>query len=198
MESPWKPQCVLFIASNMALKFDTRDEATFIKILPIPFPHSFTEVDPEHPMDRELERKVLDERNGILIWVLTGMVRFWDEGLAPTAAVMAAMDGNKTANSHALQFMEAMLDAGHVSQDNMAALSGCLDLGTGYDMFRTWAEAQGIKNVPGKQTFSNDVADFYHGKKRSDGVRFIGLLMAPHFVQNVRNGMSHLSLAKTL
>jgi P4 family phage/plasmid primase-like protien len=198
MESPWKPQCVLFIASNMALKFDTRDEATFIKILPIPFPHSFTEVDPEHKMDRELENKVLAERSGILSWVLEGMGMFWTEGLAPTGAVLEAMDGNKTANSHALQFMEAMLDAGHVSQDPAASLSGCLSVTVGYDMFRHWADAQGIRNIPGKQTFSTDVADFYFGKKRSDGIRFIGIFMAPHFVQNVQTGMSHLSLAKNL
>lgn len=198
MESPWKPQCVLFIASNMPLKFDTRDEATFLKILPIPFPHSFTEVSPEHKMDRELENKVLSERNGILTWVLTGMLKFWDCGLAPTAAVMAAMDGNKTANSHALQFMEAMLDGGHVIQDPTASLSGCLNVGTGYEMFRHWADAQGIKNIPGKQTFSSDVADFYYGKKRSDGVRFTGLFMQEHFVQNIKNGVSHLNLAKNL
>lgn len=198
MESPWKPQCVLFIASNMALKFDTRDEATFIKILPIPFPHSFTEVDPEHKMDRELESKVMAERDGILSWVLEGMTMFWTEGLAPTAAVMSAMDGNKTANSHALQFMEAMIEAGHIQQDNMASLSGCINVGTAYEMFRPWADAQGIKNVPGKLTFSNDVADFYHGKQRSDGVRFVGLFMAPHLVQNIQTGVSHLSLAKNL
>ncbi|NSX39012.1 hypothetical protein HTS88_21820 [Pseudarthrobacter oxydans] len=198
MESPWKPQCVLFIASNMALKFDTRDEATFIKILPIPFPHSFTEMDPEHKMDRDLEGKVLAERSGILNWVLEGMAAFWSDGLAPTAAVMAAMDGNKTANSHALQFMEAMLEAGHVIQDPAASLSGCLTVTVGYDMFRHWAEAQGIKNIPGKQMFSTDVAGFYHGKKRSDGIRFVGIFMQSHLVQNVQTGISHLNLAKTL
>ena len=198
MAEPWTPQCVLFIASNMALKFNTRDEATFIKILPIPFPHSFTDVDPEHKMDRELESKVLAERSGILNWVLEGMTAFWELGLAPTAAVMDAMNGNKTANSHSLQFMEAILEAGHVTQDSMAPLSQCISVGVAYDMFRTWAEDNGIKNVPGKITFADDVADFYFGKDRSNGARFVGLLMAPHLVQNIKNGISHLNLAKNL
>ncbi len=198
MESPWKPQCVLFIASNMALKFDTRDEATFIKILPISFPHSFTETDPEHQMDRELENKVLEERSGILNWILEGMLSFWDEGLAPTAAVMAAMDGNKTANSHALQFMEALIESGNVIQDPGAPLSGCLGLTAAYEMFRHWSESQGIRNVPGKQTFSSDVADYYYGKGRSDGVRFIGLSLSPELSNKVQTGVSHFALAKDL
>jgi P4 family phage/plasmid primase-like protien len=198
MEIPWKPQCVLFIASNMALKFNTRDEATFIKILPIPFPHSFTETDPEHRMDRELENKVLEERNGILNWVLEGMKAFWAEGLAPTAAVMEAMDGNKTANSHALQFMEALIEAGHIEKDNMAPVSGCLPIGTAYEMFGFWASNQGIKNIPGKQTFTSDVADFYYGKKKSGTWTFIGLKKSPELQVNLSKGISLAHLAYSL
>ena len=187
MEVSWEPQCVLFIASNMPLKFDTRDEATFVKILPIPFPHSFTDVDPEHRMDRELEKKVLAERSGILSWVLDGMTAFWIDGLAPTAAVMEAMDGNKTANSHSLQFVQALVTAGHLQRDTAAPVSGCLEVGVAYDLFRRWAEEQGIRNIPGKQTFSSDIADFYHGKRRSDGVRFIGLRVSPDLHTKIRS-----------
>lgn len=198
MEVSWKPQCVLFIASNMALKFDTRDEATFIKILPIPFPHSFTTTDPEHRMDRELESKVMDERSGILTWVLDGMALFWRDGLDPTAAVLAAMDGNKTANSHSLQFIEAMLEAELIERDMTAPVSGCLPVGPAYDMFRHWAETQGIKSVPGKQTFTSDVADFYHGKKKSGGWTFVGLRKSPEVQSRLHNDLSLNSLAMSL
>ncbi len=188
----WKPQCVLFIASNMALKFNTRDEATFIKILPIPFPHSFTDTDPELKMDRELESKVLVERSGILHWVLEGMRMFWDEGLAPTAAVMASMDGNKTANSSALQFIEALIESGYLEQDVDAPVSSCLPLGKGYAMFKYWAEHQGIKHAPLKQTFNADVADFYHGKEKSGGWAFRGLKMSAYVQAKIQENL-HLS-----
>jgi P4 family phage/plasmid primase-like protien len=194
----WKPQCVLFIASNMALKFDTRDEATFIKILPIPFPHSFTETDAEHQMDRELEAKVLEERSGVLSWVLEGMGMFWTEGLAPTAAVIAAMDGNKTANSPSLQFMGDLIESGLIERDNMAPVSACLAIGTAYDMFRHWADAQGIKSIPGKQTFTSDVADFYYGKKRSGSWMFVGLKNSPKLQADVHNGISLAHTARNL
>lgn len=198
MEIPWKPQCVLFIASNMPLKFNTRDEATFIKILPIPFPHSFTDVDPDHKMDRELENKVLEERNGILNWILEGMAAFWESGLAPTAAVMAAMDGNKTANSHALQFMEALIESGLIEKDNMAPVSGCLPIGTAYEMFGHWALQEGVKNIPGKMTFTSDVADFYYGKKKSGTWTFLGLKKSPELQVKLASGVSAVHLARSL
>lgn len=189
-ESPWKPQCVLFIASNMPLKFDTRDDATFLKVLPIPFPHSFTDTDPDHKMDRELESKVMEERSGILHWVLEGMRLFWRDGLAPTAAVMEAMDGNKTANSSALTFIQVLIDAGHLSRDLSAPVSSCLDLPNSYKIFQAWAESSGIRNIPGKQTYSADIADFYHGKKPSGGTRFVGLLPSPNLQTKLQNPVS--------
>lgn len=194
----WKPQCVLFIASNLALKFNTRDEATFIKILPIPFPHSFTDTDPAHKMDRDLENKVLAERDGILHWVLEGMKLFWRDGLNPTAAVMAAMDGNKTANSSALQFIEQMLEAEYIIQDLDAPASACLPLGKAYEMFRAWADDQGMKNAPLKTTFNTDVADYYHGKRKSGTWTFTGLKMSAEVHSKVQTGVGLNTLALSL
>lgn len=198
MEVAWKPQCVMFIASNLELKFNTRDKATFVKILPIPFPHSFTDTDPDHLMDRDLERKILEERSGILTWVLHGMQGFWQEGLHPTAAVLAAMDGNKTANSSALQFMAAMVEAGLVVQDLNAPASSCLPIGPGYEIFRSWAMSQGVKSVPGKQTFSEDIAGFYHGKTKSGSWVFGGLSMSAETEHKVRSKIELYSLAEKL
>ena len=172
----WTPQCVMFIASNKALKFDTRDDATFLKILPIPFPHSFTETDPEHKMDRLLEDKVLAEGSGILHWILEGMKLFWRDGLNPTAAVLEAMDGNKTANSSALQFMEALIENGYINNDPQGTKSSFITIGEAFSCFKIWADHQGIKHVPGKQTFSADIKNFYHGEANSGGKRFAGLV----------------------
>lgn len=194
----WKPQCVLFIASNMPLKFNTRDEATFIKILPIPFPHSFTTTDPMHLMDRELESKVLLERSGILSWVLDGMAAFWREGLDPTEAVLRAMDGNKTANSHALRFMEAMLESGLLTQNLDAPATACFPIGTAYDVFKSWTMQEGISRVPGKHMFTSDIADFYHGKSKGKSWIFTGLEMSPRVHQKVDSKLDLYTLASEL
>jgi P4 family phage/plasmid primase-like protien len=194
----WKPQCVLFIASNMALKFNTRDEATFIKILPIPFPHSFTTTDAEHRMDRELESKVLEERSGILSWVLEGMAGFWREGLDPTEAVLRAMDGNKTANSHALRFMEAMLENGLLTQNLDAPATACLPIGTAYEVFKSWTAQEGISNVPGKHMFTSDIADFYFGKSKGKAWTFTGLEMSPRVHHKVEGRLELHTLASEL
>lgn len=180
-EAAWVPQCVMFVASNMALKIDFRDEATFNKVLPIPFPHSFTDVDPEHKLDRDLEDKVLAERNGVLLWILLGMKKFWDEGLAPTQAVMEAMGENKVASSYALQFVRDLMDAGHLTQDIGAFNSSFVKMGDMYKAFTFWAEAQGAKNVTGKQTFNEDIKTAYFGDINSGGRRFKGLVPSDAF-----------------
>lgn len=189
-QTSWVPQCVMFVASNMALKIDTRDAATFGKVLPIPFPHSFTDTDPEHKIDLELEEKVLAERNGIVHWILQGMVQYWETGLHPTAAVMAAMDDNKTANSHSLQFIAELKAADYLTEDLSARTSHCLPIGEAYELFKLWADENGVRNVPGKQTFSTDIAEAYHGKKKSDGWTFVGLLPSEGFTAQVRSPIS--------
>jgi len=180
-ESPWIPQCVMFVASNMALKIDFRDEATFNKVLPIPFPWSFTDTDPEHTLDRELEDKVLADRDGLLVWVLLGMKKFWEEGLHPTQAVMEAMGENKVASSYALQFMKELIDTGYVTQDTGAFASSFVKMGDMYKAFGFWADAQGAKNVTGKQTFNEDIKTAYFGDINSGGRRFKGIVPTEGF-----------------
>lgn len=194
-EAAWIPQCVMFVASNMALKIDFRDEATFNKVLPIPFPWSFTDTDPEHKLDRELEDKVLDDRNGLLIWVLQGMKKFWEEGLHPTQAVMEAMGENKVASSYALQFMKELLDSGVLVQDLSLPNSSFVKMGDVYKAFGHWAEAQGAKNVTGKHTFNEDIKTAYFGDVNSGGRRFKGIVASDYFNALV---VDHIAMARAM
>lgn len=197
-ERGWVPQGVMFVASNMALKVDFRDDATFNKILPIPFPWSFTDIDPEHKLDRDLEDKVLAERNGVLIWVLQGMKKFWEEGAAATEASMRAMDTNKVANSYALQFMQELIDLNLITEsDPYGTKTDFIKMGDAYTAFKFWADGQGVKNVTGKQTFNEDIKKAYHGECLSGGKRFSGLVMSPLMRQLVENNgnTSGISLA---
>lgn len=178
MESPWVPQCVMFVASNMALKIDFRDDATFNKVLPISFPWSFTDTDPEHLMDRDLEDKVLEQRNGVLLWVLIGMKKFWEEGLHATESVMRAMDSNKATSSHALSYMKQLMDYGLVTKDLDGTKSNFLLMADAYTGFKYWADSENIKNIPSKRTFNEDIKSAYFGDINSGGRRFKGLAMS--------------------
>lgn len=187
-ESPWIPQCVMFVASNMALKVDFRDDATFNKVLPIRFPWSFTDTDPEHKLDRDLEDKVLEERNGVLLWVLLGMKKFWAEGLHATESVLRAMDDNKKSNSYSLQFINDLLETGLLVQDLFGIKSNFIKMGDAYAAFKFWAEEQGVKNITGKQTFNEDIKKAYYGDIPSGGRRFNGLAMSPLMKQWCEQG----------
>lgn len=198
-ESPWMPQGVMFVASNLALKINFRDKATTNKIFPITFPHSFTREDPEHQIDELLEAKILGEvdgsgntvfegeRPGILHWVLKGMMMYWEEGLAETASVLTARASLKTNASHSIRFMTELLETGLLFEDLAQSNSSYVLRGDVYRAFEHWCAGQNVRNVPGKQTFNSDVEEFYHGDVNSGGRRFKGLVPSPEWLTSVSN-----------
>jgi P4 family phage/plasmid primase-like protien len=88
----WKSQGILFIATNKDLKFDTDDTAIMQRFATVPFPHQFfpkgqvPEGKEEFEQDLDLGPDLLADLDGILSWVLNGMLVYIDEGIdIPTA-----------------------------------------------------------------------------------------------------------------
>lgn len=195
----WYPQGLMFVASNMPLKIDFRDDATMNKIFPITFPHTFSLEDPEHKIDEQLQAKILGdvdgsgatiyegERSGLLHWVLKGMSLYWKEGLTETASVLAARDATKTNSSYSIKFVSELLGTGLLVEDLSLNKSDFVLKGDVYKAFKFWCEEQNVKNVPGKQTFNADIEKFYHGEANSGGKRFNGIASTPEWQVLVNN-----------
>lgn len=73
----WKPQCVLFIAANDIVKFDTRDNAIVQRMNIIHFENPVSEQEINPDLVNEILR---EEAPQILAWILEGARRFFDRG----------------------------------------------------------------------------------------------------------------------
>lgn len=90
-EHTWTPQCVVWISSNNHIKITGDDDAIWDRVKPVTFPRQFLSGDPER--DPNIEKKLEEELDGILQWVIEGLKLYREEGLddAPGAMLEAAM-----------------------------------------------------------------------------------------------------------
>jgi putative DNA primase/helicase len=77
-----------FMASNHKPVIRGMDHGIWRRIKLIPF----TTTIPEEKMDRHLERRLLEERPGILNWLMEGALRWRREGLRTPPAIASATD----------------------------------------------------------------------------------------------------------
>ncbi len=104
----------------------------------------FTVEIPEERIDRNLETKLLDEAEGILMWMLTGVEEWSVRGLAPPDAAIAAVEDYRADEDPVGEFLKAKC---HVSKDY-------LDPSTGKpfetsakrlrEIYKAWCEEEGL------------------------------------------------------
>jgi P4 family phage/plasmid primase-like protien len=99
----WTPQCVIWLATNHHFKIQGDDGAIWERIKVIPFTQKIQNRDP-YILD-----ELLKERDGILNWMLEGLLKYKDRGLADPPAVVQAVEAAKVEQNTAIEFINEML-----------------------------------------------------------------------------------------
>lgn len=178
--SGWYPQCVMYIASNHAVRFNTRDIALLERVSLINFPHQFLdgdEVPEELRMDKSLGEKLLAEGSGILNWLIWGMLWFLDEGIEATAQIIDNRRDAQASGSTALQWIQEFVDDGWLvvldeSESAITPNSHFIGIKDSYDQYKIWAEEAGEKYKMSRKFFSKDIQARYGTAVTSSGMRF--------------------------
>jgi len=97
----FKPVGKIWLAANTKPAISERNYAAWRRVHLIPF---LVTIPPEE-QDRELEKKLLDELPGILIWALDGLKEYHRIGLQPPEAVKAATDAYRRENDSMAAFL---------------------------------------------------------------------------------------------
>lgn len=115
----WKSQGVLFVASNSDLKFNTSDMSILDRFANVLFPHKFYAINEvptgkeEYVKDQTLEETLYSELDGVLEWVLTGMLVFLQEGIKIPDVVFRERHRQYAEGSSAVAWLES-----EVKEDN--------------------------------------------------------------------------------
>lgn len=97
----FKPTGKIWLAANTKPVISERNYAAWRRVHLIPFQVTI----PLEEQDRELESKLLEELQGILIWALEGLKAYHKSGLQPPEAVKAATDAYRRENDSLAAFI---------------------------------------------------------------------------------------------
>ncbi len=180
--APWLPQCVIFIASNEPVNFTTSDNAFVERLCLIQFPHQFFDESelPEgdwHLKDYELEAKLAEESEGIMLWVIQGMWQYLVHGIGKPESVKTAGQQFVIENSGPLSWIEEKVAEGLLEIVNDPATRPVTDYVTLSSLHGQYAQdyAQAFDKPLPKRVFSKHVAAKY-GKSRSGTTRMLGIV----------------------
>jgi len=107
----WMPQCVIWLATNHLLKVNSDDGAIWGRVKLIKFEQKIAEVavDDPHILD-----KFRLEVDGILNWMLEGLKKYRERGLAVPESVQRAVEGYKEDQNDVAQFMNEFIADGRL------------------------------------------------------------------------------------
>lgn len=147
-----QPKCTLFMLTNILPKISAEARAVWERIEFIKFPFSFVQ-NPSRADERErdphLKKKLLEERAGILNWLVEGYQLYLKEGLIrPRACEQVFRELHREADYMA-SFVEEALEQVTCAGETTADL---------YQSFRIWKDRAGLtKMSPTKDKFSKSL-----------------------------------------
>jgi phage/plasmid-associated DNA primase len=198
--SGWVPQGVLFIASNKALKINTRDKAIVERVQLIEFPVEF-ESGPGIPVERRkvagLEGLIMEDRARVLAWVIAGMRLYVKDGmqLHPPAEVLALQSEVVTEASTALRWVEDYIEEGLLEIKYDEKPKYFLSIKDAYMRYQMWIAMSGEKRPLTLRFFTQDIENKYGDKIKHEGtVRFSGITVTTEYRRRYEgNGITALN-----
>lgn len=175
----WRPQGILFIASNHTLKINIRDNATVDRIKIVEFPHQFLPAGPGVPKELEqipdIKEKISADRTRVLYWIIEGMVKFRANNFVfdEPAAIITSQDTFISDSSSALEWATDMLELDFLTLDLDEPLSKCLSITEAFAGYMSWCKETNTRAIS-RKLFVSDMVAKYGETQRSSGIRFPG------------------------
>ena len=149
----WTPECVLWMATNNAPKFNSDDDAIWRRTKLIPFLTAF--VGPDEISDYA-RVKLSPERDGILNWLLAGLREYLEHGLGEPESIHEMANEQRVQSDSVARFLDdKILDGILVLEPEVRVRTTEL-----YAMYGEWARSMGEKAL-GARRFTNRVTSNY-------------------------------------
>jgi putative DNA primase/helicase len=141
----FRPTGKLLIRGNHKPIIVGDDNGIWRRILLVMFPRTFEGAE----VDRDLESKLLEERDGILMWAIEGAVEWYRTGLRPPASVTNASADYRKESDVLGQFLD---------EECVVDPDGSVVQATLYDEYRRWVQSGGFRPTT-KAQFTRRLAE---------------------------------------
>jgi len=162
------PQFTLFIAGNHQPSFRGIDEAIRARVVLVPF----TQTIPAAERDPDLPQKLRAEWPNILRWMITGAVKWQEQGLNVPESVQAASDEYLESEDVLGEFISEHLDMVGMGSVKVADM---------FERFTQWQKDSGILPTWTKRAMSQALRErgFSSTKLNSVSRGFKGVMLKP-------------------
>lgn len=154
----FKPTAKPWLRTNHRPVITGEDDGIWRRIMLIPFKRKFSESE----RDPWLEQKLLEERDGILAWLVDGCLDWKKHGLKPSALIRRESATYRTESDLLGEFLDERTDS---------APNGKVEQTEAFSRWRTWAEVNGVR-AGSKKSFTRKLAERGFAEARSNGKRF--------------------------
>lgn len=169
----WTPEFVLWMATNFPPKMNAEDGAIWARYKPIHFGVQFSRAAGTEVANIG-DSIFAEEASGILNWALEGLAKYRQFGLGEPGEVVQEAQKHRLESDTVAQFIEDRVEEGSlVRQDDTRIKSSVL-----YQMYEQWCARE--RYVPvGQKRFSLRMQALGFERKRSDGMVWVGISLAP-------------------
>jgi putative DNA primase/helicase len=164
----WVPECVLWMATNNAPKFNSDDEAIWRRTKLIPFLTTFTTEDEVADYSRNV---LAPERDGILNWLLEGLREFLADGLGEPPQVQELAPEQRVLSDSVARFVDERV------MDNVLLLDPEERIRTTelYAMYLDWVRSVGERPLASRRFINRLRSNFPQVEHTKIGGNFFWL-----------------------
>jgi putative DNA primase/helicase len=164
----WSPECVLWMATNNAPKFNSDDEAIWRRTKLIPFLTTFTTEDEVADYARNV---LAPERDGILNWLLEGLREFLADGLGEPPQVQELAHEQRVLSDSVARFVdERVMDGVLVLEPEERIRTNEL-----YSMYLEWTRCVGERPLTSRRFINRLRSNFPQVEHTKIGGNFFWL-----------------------
>lgn len=131
----WRNEASIWLATNHAPRFTTDDRAIWNRVKLIPFETVFLGENQVRAMDDIL----IGERDGILLWLLEGLVAYQHQGLAEPASVTESVRRLREQSDSVIKFLDDRAAVGEL----VFAADQAMNTRDLYTMYFSWCKTVG-------------------------------------------------------
>jgi len=154
----FEPYSRLIFAMNSLPRVDDKSDAYFRRLIILRFLRQFT----EEEQDKQLKVRLIQEYDGILLWMLEGLKRLEKRGyFQEDEGVLYEINEYRKENNNVLLFVEEMCVVGGINDasddtfkeiiKNGHDVTGMILKGTLYKYYKSWCQENGYKSLSDKK-----------------------------------------------
>ncbi len=163
----YMPTFTAWLRTNHKPIITGEDDGIWRRLVLVPFQRKFE----AYEQDPQLEAKLMEERDGILMWMLEGTRMYLEDGLKLSPRIKSEAARYRKDSDLIGEFLADKIEADPNAK---------LNQGTLYEWFQEWCKANGLRQHS-KKTFTQRLAERGFGEGRSNGERYyLGLKRATH------------------